>query len=430
MSRFNKLINYLNTDGKEKKYRENLPWSLFCFLFVIFYFATWYDPLYTIRDPRTAQEIGLLVEKGNLGRRIALFALGGWGLFNLIFKVRKRDIRIDLLASLIVFYIILAAISISWSDEKLLTLRKVVAMSLLWLGAAGIAIRYSIRIIQYFAFFSGLITIIFGVICEVFLGTFHPFDITYRFAGTFHPNTQGMNCAILAIASFSLFKTETKWKSMFKIMTIGAFIFIYLTKSRTSFVSAGVVISTYWLITSSWRSWVTVLFVTIWLSCILVFSFGDNLFAFLGRATYIGRDVSDLDTISLRKPLWQECFNYIGQHPLLGYGYDSFWTPRQVMQASIRQGWDISHSHCGYIELALGVGVIGLFTFISILFLAGKRALFLYFKTGDHGYVYCFSMILWLFLQMFFEIINMHPFIATFLSIILFFKLSFTNVKH
>ena len=67
--------------------RESLPWGVFIFLFIVFYFATWYDLSYTVRDPNTVQEITVLVDKGLLGRRIGLFCLGGVGLFNLIYSI-------------------------------------------------------------------------------------------------------------------------------------------------------------------------------------------------------------------------------------------------------------------------------------------------------------------------------------------------------
>jgi len=407
----------------------SLPWGTFLFLFAIFYFATWYDLFYTTRDPATAQEIGMLINKGLLSRRIALFVLGGFGLFNLLFRTPKKGARVDYLGLLIFGYIFWAIISVSWSDEKILTLRKVIAMVMLWAGAAWIAARYSIRDISFFVVFSGLATIVLGVVSEAYFGTFHPFDISYRFAGLFHANTQGINCAVLAIACFSLSKSEKRWKSMFNIMTIVAFIFIFLTKSRTSFASAFVVIGAYWVITSSKRHKMTFLAIAICLGCIFVLLFGDNIFAFINKTTYVGRDASDLDTLSLRMPLWQECLRFVAQQPILGSGYDSFWTPRRVMQISLREGWDVPHSHSGYIDLALGVGIIGLFAFVSILCMAGKRALFLYFRTEDCGYLYCFSMILWLCLEMSFEIVNIHPFIANFVCIIAILKMSFWNIQ-
>ena len=197
----------------------------------------------------------------------------------------------------------------------------------------------------------------------------------YRFAGTFHPNTQGMNCAILTIASYSLSKTEIKLEvSVYIIITIIAFIFLILTKSRASFMGAFIAISTYWAITSSRNRKIAFITVVIISGCIVVLFFGDQLFDSINRATYIGRDVSDLDSFSLRLPLWQECMRFITQQPIQGYGYDSFWTARRVSEISMHQGWAVPHSHSGYIELALGLGIIGLFTYISILIVGAKKA--------------------------------------------------------
>ena len=407
---------------------ENLPWALFLFLFIIFYFATWYDLFYTVKGPNTVEEMTLLVEKGLLGRRIGLFCLGGVGLFNLLLKIRMSNKINDILGIAIIIYLIWVFISILWSDEQVLTIRKVIVLAMLWIGAAWIAARYSIRAIGYFVLFSGLITIILGVLAEIYLGTFQPLNISYRFAGTFHPNTQGLNCAILAITSYSLSKTETRWRNLYYIMTIVALVFLFLTKSRAAFLSAVIPISIYWIIVSSkWRRLSLVAFTLILVPLLGLF-YGDNILNFGNKATHIGRDVSDIDTLSLRSPLWKECLSYISQRPIQGYGYDSFWTPRQIRKSSKNQGWDVPHSHSGYIEVALSLGIIGLLVFVGILFLGGGKALLLYLRTGDRLYIYCFSMIMWLCLNMFFEIVNMHPFIAIFVCIVLVIKLAYIDI--
>jgi len=401
---------------------EPLPWVLFCFLFVIFYFATWYDPLYSIKEPATEQSIGKLIERGDLGRRIALITLGGWGAFNLLFKTKWNNTKLNFLAAVMVFYFVWSMASVSWSDAPLLTLRRVGVMAMLWLGAAWIAVRYSIRDVMHFVFFSGFTTIVFGVICEAYLGAFHPFEASYRFAGTFHPNTQGINCAILAIASYALSKTENRWKPVFTIMTIVAFMFIVLTKSRTSLAAAFVAIGVYWALTSSKIEKLAAIAGITIVSCVTLLLWQDNIGNLVSEATYFGRDASDLDTLSLRIPLWEDCVRYISYRPILGYGFDSFWTPGHVIDFSARQGWAVSHSHSGYIELALGAGIVGVIAFTSILLIAGARALWLVIRTADYEYAYCVSMIVWLGLQMVFEITNMLPFISTFVCIVVMFK--------
>jgi len=420
------MIHYSEYNSGDNE--EKLPWGFFLFLFIIFYFTTPYDLIFTIREPITAQSIIMHTDKGDLGRRISLFMLGLFGMFN-IAQTSKADIKIDFLALLVISYIFLALVSVSWSDETILTFRKIVVLAMLWVGAAGIAIRYSIRDICFFTLFSGFVTITLGVICEVYLGTFRPFDIPYRFAGTLYPNTQGLNCSMLAIASYSLSKTEMKWKSVFNMLTFVALIFLFLTKSRASYVGALSAIGAYWVITSSRDRKLAFLIITIILICILGLFLGDAIFAFINRATYVGRNASDLNTLAMRIPLWQECMRFLTQQPIQGFGYESFWTARRVSEFSRQQGWAVAQCHSGYIQLALDLGIVGLLLFLSMLFIGAKRALLTYSLTKDCAYMFCVSIILCFCVDMLFENINVLPYLSNFLCIIMILKMSFLNIE-
>ncbi len=75
----------------------------------------------------------------------------------------------------------------------------------------------------------------------------------------------------------------------------------------------------------------------------------------------LGRDAS----LTGRTDLWAAVMIAISRHPLLGYGYDAFWLglKGESLQAAINAGWMAPHSHNGYLELALGLGIPGLALF-------------------------------------------------------------------
>src|SRR5208337_4048948 len=75
----------------------------------------------------------------------------------------------------------------------------------------------------------------------------------------------------------------------------------------------------------------------------------------------LGRDAS----LTGRTNLWTAVMIAIGRRPLLGYGYDAFWQGLrgESLQAAINAGWLPIHSHNGYLELALGLGIPGLALF-------------------------------------------------------------------
>ena len=123
--------------------KKMVAWTSFFFLFTVFYFATWYKPFYTVQEPITADTIIQLTEEGNLGRRIALIFLGAFGLICLLGKRRSPFCINGLLGWLILFFLSWSLLSIIWSDDSILTIRRVIVLIMLWLGAVGTAARFS-----------------------------------------------------------------------------------------------------------------------------------------------------------------------------------------------------------------------------------------------------------------------------------------------
>lgn len=76
----------------------------------------------------------------------------------------------------------------------------------------------------------------------------------------------------------------------------------------------------------------------------------------------IGRDL----TLTGRTFIWLAVVASIASRPLLGFGYGAFWSSdagRTVMGAS-QPGFVPHHAHNGWLEVALGVGSLGLFLVI------------------------------------------------------------------
>jgi exopolysaccharide production protein ExoQ len=80
-------------------------------------------------------------------------------------------------------------------------------------------------------------------------------------------------------------------------------------------------------------------------------------------------------SLSGRLPLWQLVFKEIGLRPILGYGFTAFWTSWEGERVSDAAAWDVAvpHAHNGFLEVWLGLGVVGL----AILLLSLSRNLVL-----------------------------------------------------
>ena len=92
-------------------------------------------------------------------------------------------------------------------------------------------------------------------------------------------------------------------------------------------------------------------------------------------ASAAGKDL----TFTGRIPLWSELLDYVAKKPLLGYGFNGFWNSAQY-GGFFRGKWlwkDVPHSHNGFIELLLALGLIGFaifaLSFIVNFFRAAKE---------------------------------------------------------
>jgi len=85
-----------------------------------------------------------------------------------------------------------------------------------------------------------------------------------------------------------------------------------------------------------------------------------------------GRDA----TLSGRTGLWEAAIEKIFAHPWLGYGYQGFW--REGGEATtiwLSEGYKPPHAHNGFINLALDLGLVGLFVFLSTIVVSYVRAI-------------------------------------------------------
>lgn len=89
-----------------------------------------------------------------------------------------------------------------------------------------------------------------------------------------------------------------------------------------------------------------------------------------------------------RTDLWGYAIDSIKDKPLLGYGYEAFWTYDSVPARRIREAinWDSApHAHNGFLDLTLGIGIIGLIGYTALLITFAKRG-YGYFMSGPEDY--------------------------------------------
>jgi exopolysaccharide production protein ExoQ len=86
----------------------------------------------------------------------------------------------------------------------------------------------------------------------------------------------------------------------------------------------------------------------------------------------VGADYS----LTGRRGIWEAVFSAIANHPWLGYGYETFWHGIYGPSLEVmRSAQSTPHSHNGFLELVLGLGVVGLGIYVAALASVFRRAL-------------------------------------------------------
>jgi exopolysaccharide production protein ExoQ len=113
-------------------------------------------------------------------------------------------------------------------------------------------------------------------------------------------------------------------------------------------------------------------------AAIVAFAAAGLAFALLGlllapeqAVELLGRDL----TLTGRLPLWDLVLSRIADRPWLGFGYHALFTvPAFTDYVLLTLGWPAPNAHSGYLEVALGLGWIGLALALALLAQATVRA--------------------------------------------------------
>jgi exopolysaccharide production protein ExoQ len=363
-------------DSHHDRPAAKIPWLIFLFLAIVFFVANhdWFFSLKGGEDfGTTVDEFTTVVEKGNLLRRVIFLSLGVFGAAFLLNKGRYKLMVKGSLGWLSLLLFCWALLSCVWTEESILTVRRLVLIVMFILAALAVSQRFSPRDLIFWVFFSTVIYLNVGLAAETALGTFHPLTGGYRFAGTLHPNSQGINCALLFFASLFLLNSERRWRVLLLAIALESLAFLVLTKSRTSLACAIITLLLYWLATLPLSRKVAVLLGLAFVVT-LVLLVGPFILPSIERVVDLGRGDSDSLTLTGRIPLWEQMLPYILERPVQGYGYDSFWTARHIVEIAKGQNWAVSQGHSAYLDLTLGLGLIGGFVFILIVIVVIRRA--------------------------------------------------------
>ena len=393
-----------------------VPWWSVLLMIVVFYppmlkpFA-----LLTGQAP-WEREFTESVAEGSAMRQLQITLLGVVGIGLLV--SRRRDayswVPPNILGGLSVVLAALILVSIVWSDEPLLSTRRLVALAML--GLAALAYRRMpgeefLRLV----FFTTLAALAFGLARELVRGTFHPWDPSYRFKGTLpHPNVQGWTCALAVLSGLSIVHGLRRWR--WAVALLLPLACLLLTRSRTS-LAAFLGAAFFYTFLSMLRTRRAAFAASLCLAGTALVSMVwiEQASSVAEDAIKLGRQDSDLATFQGRTELWQEVLVFARARPWFGYGYDVFWSRDRIEDFSRVFGWAPSNAHSLYLDMLLGIGGVGLAIFVCLLAAGIGRASSAAFHSRNVTDLFIATLLVFCVLHGFLETTLVGPSFLTFL---------------
>lgn len=315
---------------------------------------------------QTADEMIDTASGGNSIRRLCFMALAAAGTFALFARGGSKWRSPGILAGLLTACLGLCTLSLTWSDEPSMTVRRLMVLYFFLMGAFGLARLYDCRDLCRIILVVTTTTALMGIMAEIGLRTFRPWSGEYRFSGSLHPNTQGAYLAAMALSAMLLAIVDGRRRWLYGCAIAFALVMLYLTKSRTSFagVSLMLVLTFLAYLPGNWK--IAIPLIGLWMgisgltAILLVDEDGEKK---LSKIAMMGRE-EESDGLTGRTTIWPAVMYFIQKRPVLGYGYESFWTPDHIETVSKECEWGVREAHNAYLEATLMCGVVGAVLFV------------------------------------------------------------------
>jgi O-antigen ligase len=267
----------------------------------------------------------------------------------------------------------LAVLSMTWSIDPILTLRRSIIFSLSTIMYIYVGERWGIdEFAELFA--KSQCILILGSFAMYFIAPQIALDPSHMGSWrglTGHKNTFGESMGVTAVLLFLVRFRRFRWLQVIFFLASG--IFLYLAHSATAIVVCALTfcLMPFFRVARLRLKERTVAYsicgVLLAIIAYVILNHSTDLLLMLGRDA----------TLTGRTELWSLVVDAIKKQPLLGYGYEAFWEgfrgqSREILQET---GWLVPMAHNGYLDLCLGLGLVGFAAFLFVFFRSVKLAL-------------------------------------------------------
>lgn len=277
----------------------------------------------------------------------------------ILFLVKHRTAAISLvlrekwLAALCIW----ALASVAWSVEPMETLRRSLALVGATIAALYLGLRYEPKQqLKVMALVLGL-----GAIASALVIVFIPSVgiMPDGMQGIYNlKNSLGRMMSLGAFCFALLALSERRHRVLRTVMFLLCSTLLVLSKSATA-----IVVTTLMLALLPLRK-------LLYLRTRQLLAATAILVPLMGAATFwavesfddIAQALGRTSSLSGRIPLWQFVLKAIADRPICGYGFTAFWNSWDGERVSDAVNWEnaVPHAHNGFLEIWLGLGIVGL----------------------------------------------------------------------
>lgn len=350
--------------------------------------ATWFEygfamfSLFILTDAifpllRKEAEVDVDASQGDPTTQIIL---GAAYLIACLLLVYRRQLKLLVKDPYLLAVVGLCVMSAAWSVDPAVTLRRSAAFVGTTLFGVYLASRFTfsqqLKILAGTLGFAALLSIAFAIVAPrygIMVGE-HAGDWRGIYA---HKNILGL-MMVLSAMSFLLIAVTYRKRAMVWWAGFGISVAVLLlSRSMSSVVVLTALILA--LPIFGMLRWPALRWRKSFIPPLMVFG-GVAVLAFAAYVFIEPKIISDVmewlgrdKTLTGRTDIWAMVFYMISRRPWLGYGYGAFWldTGKESNDVWAEVRWQPPHSHNGYLEVTLAIGIVGL-----VLFLLGSGSAF------------------------------------------------------
>jgi O-antigen ligase len=266
----------------------------------------------------------------------------------------------------------LCCISILWSVDPSSTRRATISLVLTSFVAIDFRIRYSLEEMVRFSAYTLTTLILIGIPFDLFLHLIPSDDFDpSSWHGLFGTKNELGRLIVLCVALFLCLPQKSKVLRFFFVC--GAYTLLFKVHSTGAIVNCTVVLGTMAAcIPLRWSAQARTLTLLIIPGVV-----GAGAYLAIQHLAQVTTSVGKDPSLTGRTVLWRLAYRSILDKPVLGYGYLAFWSKVNPLAWRIRQAanWPTApHSHNGYIEIFLGLGLVGFLTLMVTYYKMGRKA--------------------------------------------------------